>query len=192
MIQKPANWENITPIFSNSRKTLPAGAYKCQIIAVEQTTSKTGKVMLKMAFDVADGEYKGIYKGNWDAARAWDKSASYPNDGIHYVVTEGDERTIGRFKGFISCLEESNNFVWDFDETKLMGKFFAGQFREEERIYNDKVYTNTRLANVYPLSELGTIPVLPPKKAETASTGGFAPSTASDWGQVVTANDVPF
>ena len=60
MITKPNDWGEAPAIIGGAR-TLPAGNYKCKIVNVEKSTSKNGNDMLKIFFDIDDGDYAGIY-----------------------------------------------------------------------------------------------------------------------------------
>ena len=59
MITKPNDWVEAPAIIGGAR-TLPAGNYKCKIVNVEKSTSKNGNDMLKIFFDIDDGDYAGI------------------------------------------------------------------------------------------------------------------------------------
>ena len=60
MMNKPANWDSVEAITGEYKK-LPAGGYVCSIVRAECTKSKNGKEMLKLAIDIAEGEYKDFY-----------------------------------------------------------------------------------------------------------------------------------
>ena len=60
MINKPNNWDNTAAVIGSGYKNLPAGNYKCKIVGCETTQSKNGNQMLKIAFDINEGEYTGI------------------------------------------------------------------------------------------------------------------------------------
>ena len=179
-MKKIANYESAEPIIGGGVYVLPTGNYKMKIIKAEATKSKTGKDMLKIAFDVADGQYKDFYKRKFenDCKRQPDK-AKWSYDAIHYQMA--DSESLGRFKGFIKCLEDSNpNFSWDWDESKLKGLLFAAQTHNEPEEYKGKTYDHNKIVNIYPVSELENLPVLPDKALKaTTDDGGFG-GTAVD------------
>lgn len=126
------NWEKVTPMMDGEGNKLPAGGYICRIKSAEETTSKSGKKMLEVRFDIAEGQYAGYYMEKYKKAKPKNDSESVRWQGTHYIVLEG-EYADARFKGFISALEESNpNFQWNWDENSLSNLLFGGIFGEEE------------------------------------------------------------
>lgn len=86
---------------------LPAGGYVCKIIGVEETTSRAGNAMVKVALDIAEGDEEGrfmeTYRNDTREGKKW------PNAGVAWVLTEDSEgNTHGRFKQFIDCVAASN------------------------------------------------------------------------------------
>ena len=61
--RKPSDYDSVRV---GDYKVLPAGGYICRILKAEETTSSTGKPMLKIAFDIADGDFTGW--SLWSAA----------------------------------------------------------------------------------------------------------------------------
>lgn len=195
MINKPINWDSTIAVIGSGYKNLPAGNYKCKIVGCETTQSRNGNQMLKIAFDVVEGEYSGIYMERFENAKKSNADAKYPAVGIYYQLL-GEEHT-GRLKGLIQCLEMSNpHFKWGWDEKALKGLFFAGQFREEEYYnQNSELRSSTKLVNIYPLEELSNLEVLPKKQAAEATSS----EANSGWGtfaaavNAIPANaDIPF
>ena len=59
--------ENYDKVEANTgeHEVLPVGGYICKITAAEVTTAqKSGKEMLVINFDIAEGKYKDFYKNN--------------------------------------------------------------------------------------------------------------------------------
>ena len=191
MITKPNDWGEAPAIIGGAR-TLPAGNYKCKIVNVEKSTSKNGNQMLKIAFDVVEGEYSGIYMERFEALKKANTEAKYPAVGIYYQLL-GEEHT-GRLKGLIQCLEMSNpHFKWGWDEKALKGLFFAGQFREEEYYnQNGELRSSTKLVNIYPLEELPNLDVLPKKQAAEVNSGNKDNYWGNAFGSAAPASDIPF
>lgn len=175
MITKPNDWGEAPAIIGGAR-TLPPGNYKCKIIVVEKSTSKNGNDMLKIFFDIDEGDYAGIYMDRYLNNKKSNEEAKYPNAGVYYQLL-GEGQT-GRLKGLVQCLEMSNPaFKWNWDEHTMEGCVFAGQFREEEYFnQKDERRTSTRLVYIHPLEELANLDVLPAKQASKAG----APRTSED------------
>lgn len=125
---------------------LPKGAYVLRIIGAREEQNKSGSgTHLTIAFDVAEGEYAGIYQKQHES----DTSKPWPNDGMFYltVPTDGCQAYVmDNWNTFFADLEDSNNgFVFSGDPKMLKGKFIGGKFRLEEHEYNGKVYSNTKM-----------------------------------------------
>lgn len=119
-------------------ETLPAGGYKCIIKKVACETASNGKEFLKLAIDIAEGEYKDFFKKKFDSdTRVTDKKWS----GVWTVFIEGYNpgTTNPKFKGLITSVEASNNgFKFDFaKEQDLTNKKVGLVFREEEFLGTD-------------------------------------------------------
>lgn len=120
---------------------LPAGGYICQIVSVQETTSQsTGKPMIKIALDIADGsQYQNYYRNIFNKRKKDNPDAKWPC--ISNVVTINDEGfTSGAFKNFIECVRESNGGwepSWDDNFcNKLKAARVGVVFGEEE--YEDR------------------------------------------------------
>lgn len=146
MIKVPAYNKN------NRRQSfdqLPKGAYVCKIMHLEEATSKKGNPMIKIYFDIAEGDNKDFYKKQYEADAREDKVWSY--DATYYLTipTEGCIPFITeQWDTFWANVEDSNNgFVFDGDEKKAEGKTFGGIFRiEQTETNNGNIYDHTRLA----------------------------------------------
>ena len=149
MINKIENWDKIEANYGEGKR-LKAGGYICVILACKKEQSqKTGKEMLVVNFDIAEGDYKGFYMERYKNAPRDNANPVEPKwQGKYYIVLEG-EGFEGRLKAFITSIEESNQgYTWDWNEDNLKGKTFGGIFREEEFIYNNEVRTNVKLWQV--------------------------------------------
>ena len=97
---------------------------------------------------------------------------------MYYQLTAGDHQ--GRFKGMLQNIEKSNpGYTWDWTEQSLVGKLFGGKFREEEYIYNGRIYTSTKCIGILPIEGIEAIAV-PEKKCIEAEMRGVY--TADDSG----------
>lgn len=127
--------------FTGEYESLEPGGYICKIVNAKEETSQNGNRMLVIAFDVAEGEHKDIYKRRYDESVKQNndpnKQVKWPNNGIHRIMLD-NERAAGFLKGVITSIEASNpDFKWDWDEKKLKNKKFGGVFGEEEYEKND-------------------------------------------------------
>ena len=128
MMNKPANWDSVEAITGEYKK-LPAGGYVCSIVRAECTKSKNGKEMLKLAIDIAEGEYKDFYLNQYLQEQERNKEQAKWR-GSYYQLTEGD--SMGRFKGMLLNIEKSNpGYKWNWNEKSLEGKLFGGVFRKK-------------------------------------------------------------
>ena len=132
-MRKPANYEE-TQAYTGESRQLPAGLYVCQIVmAIEE--ERNGSRILAVAFDIAEGEYKGFYKQRYDANT--DENKKWP--AIHRQFVEDRDGSCNPFfKGLITSIEESNpNFKWNWEESTLKGKKFGAIMGREEFLTND-------------------------------------------------------
>ena len=117
------------------RPRLPLGGYILRIMDARELTYSWGSV-LKVDFDIAEGEQKGFYQKDYDSQTQEDKKwkgsfrLNVPKDD----GSEQDAWTKSRFKTVIEdAIEVSNaGYKWDWDETKLKGKVVGGIFNNKE------------------------------------------------------------
>lgn len=104
---------------------LPAGGYVCEIIGIDETMSRTGKKMIKIAVDIAEGDEKGRFMESYKADSR--KFKKWPNGAVVYQLTEDqDGNTHGRFKQFTECVIDSNN-GFEIKWGKEFGACFKGK-----------------------------------------------------------------
>lgn len=116
-------------------ETLEAGGYICKILKAEEQTSKSGKQMLVIFYDIAEGEHKDYHKREFERIKEKNPDAKWK--GTYYQLTEGN--SVPYFKGLITSIEESNaGYKWDFNESTLKGKLFGGAIGLEEWENGDK------------------------------------------------------
>lgn len=113
-MRKINNWENIKE--NNGFEKLPVGGYIIKILNVQDVAEKE---YLKVSFDIADGEYKGFFKKQYDGDNRADKK--WPNAGS--FVRSYKSTAESMFKGFANAVENSNKgYAFDFNEKSLVGK----------------------------------------------------------------------
>ena len=133
---------------------LPKGAYVCKILGVKYEEGKGGASnVLRVQFDITEGEYAGFFKKQYDENKSDDKKFKgqttiyEPNDD----GSERDDWTKKTFASWTNALEDSNKgYTWDWDEKKWKGKAIGIVFGETGTVIEGKevVYTDAR----YPVS----------------------------------------
>jgi len=114
--------------FTGDFEVLEPGGYICKILQVTVEEKDYGHLM-RIGFDISEGEHKDFYKRSFDRKKETNPDAKWP--GMYYQTIKGSD--IKYFKGFISAIENSNSgYKWDWDEKKLKGKLFGGVFGQEE------------------------------------------------------------
>lgn len=177
MMNKPANWDETTAV-TGEYTPLPPGGYECRIVKVQKGESKSGAEMLMITFDIESGVHAGYYRKQFDGRKASNPDAKW--GGMYYQLTAGKQQ--GRFKGMLQNIEKSNpGYTWDWNEQSLVGKLFGGKFREEEYIYNGKIYTSTKCIGILPIEGIESIAVPEKKYIEAEMRSGYS-----------TDDDIPF
>lgn len=126
--------------FTGEYETLEPGGYICKILKVVVEEKHYGH-LLRIGFDIAEGENKGFYKRQFERRKENNPDVKWL--GMYYQTVKEDD--LRYFKGFIVTIEKSNpGFVWDWDENKLVGKLFGGVFGEEEYEYNGEIRTSVK------------------------------------------------
>lgn len=136
MINKPKGYDE-APAYTGEIMSLPAGLYVCEVLGVKQEEYK-GHDRIVMQFDIADGEQKGFYQKQYNAAKATDSNAKYR--GVHTQNME--EQGLPFFKGLMTSIERSNpgfQFPWgkQGNEKTLVGKKFGAVMGREEFLTSD-------------------------------------------------------
>ena len=140
--RKPKDYDNVKV---GEPRILPAGGYICKILNAEETESRNGKPMLKVSFDIDEGEYKGYFR---DLFKGWKENSDdpatvkWPFTGTKWVMFYNSEGKTNRdFKSFCTALEESGTKVWindTFDVNGLKGGKLGIVFRREETEYHNE------------------------------------------------------
>ena len=126
---------------------LPKGAYVIKFLDVKEESNKSGTGShLKIAFDIAEGEFAGFYKKMFDNSTKEDKKWSA--DAYFFVTCPEDnseQYVIDNFNKFMTAVEDSNNgYHWNWDESTLKGKVVGAKFCNEQSEYNGNVYDHTK------------------------------------------------
>lgn len=182
-MRKFSSYEEIKVFTGEGR--LPKGGYILKILNVEEVIYSWGSV-LKMDFDIAEGEYKGFYQRNFDNQTQENKKwkGSYRLPIPQDDNSEKDEWTKSRFKGTMEAFEQSNQgFRWSWDEKQLIGKLIGGLFNEKEWSVNEKTgwYTQCKtLVEVKKIKEENyKLPKDEPLKNKSSENSEFSSTSSS-------------
>ena len=111
---------------------LTLGGHVCKIMSVEEKKTSTGKDMLVVSLDIAEGEQKGYYTEQYKN----DKRDPKKWGCIVYVVVEDKGGNTSRaFKQFIEAFEVSNKVTTSWGENfeaQFKGKLIGGVFGREQ------------------------------------------------------------
>lgn len=128
-MEKLEGYDNAVAI-TGEYERLEAGGYICRIINAKEEKSKSGKRMLVIALDIAEGEKKDYFKKRFDEDNRAEKK--WPAGAIYRQMLEG-EKAAGFLKGLMTSLEASNEgFKWEWNEKKLRDLKCGAIFGEEE------------------------------------------------------------
>ena len=118
-------------------KAIEPGGYVCKIMNAEVLPYSWGEV-LKLDFDIAEGEYKDYYfnqyQNNTNEDKHWQGNIriTVPDESNQYYESQKK-----KFGNMIACIEESNSgYAWDWDEKKLKNKMVGLVFGNEEYSFN--------------------------------------------------------
>ena len=167
-----------------SFQMLPKGAYVVTIKNAREESNKSGSGShLCIAFDIAEGEYKGFYQAQFENDANEDKK--WPRDAIYYLSVPSDNSASYVWDGwntFLDDLEDSNNgFVFGGDVKTLKGKLIGGKFHNEQSEYNGTVYDHTRLRWTCPADDVRSgKPGAMPKDKLIGDAKAKAPAVSTD------------
>lgn len=183
---KPKSFDTVAA--SLSFTPLELGGHVCVIKSVQEATSKSGKPMLKMALDIADGEPQaGYFKEKF--ANDTRENRKWPC--ITYVVTEDKDGNASRnLASFVTSVEASNpGFVFPWDNVELLrDKRVGGVFGLEEYMGTDgKVHKATKLFWFRSADKVHEAPV-PKTKEYKAAQSSAKPAGWAD----ISNDDIPF
>jgi hypothetical protein len=177
-------WQNTK---AERGRALPAGIYKGVIKNVVQKLSKSGKHMLAIAFDIAEGEYEGYFMDLYGKNVGKDgKEAKWPNGGVTYMLIDDDH--MGRLKAFVEDVEESNpGYTFNMEETTLKNKVIGLVMGEEEyRSQRDgEIHTSVKCSRMIPLSKMADAKV--PRVKKLKEDNQRPKLSQDDWSQ-----EIPF
>ena len=174
---------------NNRRKTfeqLPKGAYVVKILSAKEEKWPSGDTYIKIAFDIAEGDYRGFYNRQYEAARSRSEDAKWPFDAVYNlnVPTDKSEDYVRvNYDTFFADLEDSNNgFVFDGDLKKLSGKLIGGKFANKQTEKDGTVYDHIILKWTCVAEDVrtGNYGKMPNDKLVSGSSSKKQPQTDAD------------
>jgi len=185
-MRKPNNYDNVAA--SLNFEPLALGGHPCIIKGVEETKSRAGKDMLKVALDIAAPDPQAGYFAEKFAS---DDRPEKKWPCVTYVVTEDKDGNASRnLAQFVTSVEESNSgfqFPWD-NVALLKGKRVGGVFGQEEyKNSKGEIKKSTKLFWFRSVDKAKDAAV--PKLKELKA--GTSPAKPAGWADI-SADDIPF
>lgn len=145
-------YEKAKPYTDQER--LPMGGYILKILDAKEVEKQWGTV-LEISFDIAEGDYSGYYKENYNLQQQEDKkwkgkaTVSIPKDD----GSKEDDWKARAFKTMTNAFEDSNKgYHWDWNEQGLKGKIVGGIFFNKEYDIDGKTGFYTAFHSFKPVS----------------------------------------
>lgn len=135
-------------------KRLPAGIYLIQITKVVDNAENK---YFEVYCEIVKGEYKDYFK----------TAAEINGKDMSKSIRSYNDKALPFFKGFITAIEKSNpGYKWDWDESKLVGKYAMAIVGEEEYLKDGVVKTSFKIVDIrsIPAFKEGKLSVPPLKK----------------------------
>lgn len=156
---------------------LPAGAYVGVVVDATVAVQSIGGrnvERLVLWLDVAEGEYKGHYGRQYEAAKGGMYAAKYKGVYRITVPQPGDQyESMNKriMQGAAWAFEQSNKgYKWDFDETKLKGLAVGFAVRDVDYLIDDvqgvRVMSGTEICKLESVADVKAGKVQTPKKRE--------------------------
>ena len=121
---------------------LPKGAYVIKIKDAKEDKWPSGDTYVRIAFDIAEGEYANFYQKQFENNSNEDKK--WPMDAVFNLNVPADnsqQYVWDNWNTFFADLEDSNGgFVFSGDLKSLRGKIIGGLFHNRQSEYNGNVY----------------------------------------------------
>lgn len=197
-MEKPKNWDSVQAN-TGDYESLKLGGHEVIIKNAYEYKGMTGNTSLRVEVDIdGNDEQKGFYQKQFDNNTNSDKK--WPSASTKYISLKEDDTCVAMFKGFTTCVENSNpGYTWNFDEKTLIGKKLCGVYGLEEYQDNEgKTKTATKLVQFRSLDKLNTIKIPKVKKLDGTFVdyeeykNGSSSTTPFDDKIEITDDDVSF
>lgn len=189
---KPQGYDNVQAY--NEFEQIEKGGHICIVKKIEETTSSTGKQMIKIYLDTAsEDKQPNYFKAKWDNDTRENKTWGC----IKYIVTE-TEYGMRDFKTFNEAVQDSNGgfaIDWNNYEKQMAGKKVCGVFRVEP--YEDsygEVKNPVKIFNFRTLQDFKDGKVKVPKDRALKNDNSNGYNNANPYADVtpVDDGDLPF
>lgn len=188
-----------------SFQQLPKDAYVVVIKDARKDRWPSGDEVIRIAFDIAEGDYKGFYQNQFDGNANEDKKwPMYAVFNLNVPNNNSQQYVWDNWHTFFADLEDSNSgFVFDTDKEdyrSLRGKLIGGKFYIKQREWNGNIYDSvlmkwTCVADDVRNGKAGKLPadkLL--DKLHGAEYGHASPAPEEEWMKVPDGieNELPF
>lgn len=156
-------YHETTALQDGEFRKLPAGGYVCIVMKAFAQNSLSGTPQLVLEVDIAEGEFARCFKNAKYSPR-------------HYQTLYNKEGKVSPyFKGLLENFEKSNDGMKiepPLNTDTLIGKKIGIVFRDEEREYNGKIYTDAKPSSSTTVEKIrnGDFKIPPIKKLEKPDT----------------------
>ena len=193
-MNKPNDFDNVQPY--EERRKLPAGGYVCEIKRAEEVKSSTGRDMVKLALEIAEGEYKGYFFDEYTRAKNFKDDAKWPYEGTKWqMIYDKNGNTDRTFKGMVTSIEAENVVIqWGKEFCRsIKGAKLGVIFGEEENEYNGVTFWRTVPKYFRTCEDIRTGNFQTPKKKPLEKTDPLAAFKEPEVsGFAAAEEDIPF
>lgn len=130
-MDKPRNYDAVMPY--GEFEPLELGGHICEIVKVDEVISRTGKEMINVYLDIAEGKQRGYYREQYENDTREPKKWGCI---VYQLVHDLNGDTHRGFKTFNTAVEESNDgfqIPWGTGYcNSLKGKLIGGVFGREQ------------------------------------------------------------
>lgn len=160
------NYNKATEASSSSPKLTP-GAYLCTILDARISNETSGQY-LKVAIDIAEGEFTGYFMKKFKQRYELDPNSRYPGSAV-YSIPLSYSWGMDRYNKLCKAVADSNSsYKPSGDETQLKGKVVGAVFGEETSITQEHlVITYTKVKNLISVSQVREGKFTIPEPSET-------------------------
>lgn len=178
---------------TNVLPPIPAGVYIAQIIGAKVEETQYGERLL-VQVEVAEGEYKGYFKRQFESKQGGNFEAKYAGVlRLNVPTGDGSERdgwNVNAFNGAMWCVEQSNSgYKWNWDERTLKGKMVGINVREREYEFNGVDGITTEICRFEEVQRVRDGKAKVAKRRELKHPASTAPAYVAPAGFVETTDE---